>query len=180
MRPMLLAALALPLALTACDDGSERISELEGNLQSEQSRIAALEGELRAEKTRAENFERQVAEIETLRTSNAELTTRAETAEARVTELEAAPAAAPATAPTEAPGAATPAAEPAFDAARLGGPLNALVTNLREMDDGLTTIRRAARGNSEVIEALDGLRGNMREAGRQIEAISSDAKVELQ
>lgn len=173
MRPILLAAVALPLALTACDDGSERISELEGSLKTEQGRIAALEGELRAEKTRAENFERQVAEIETLRTTNTELTTRAETAEARVKELEVAPTAEPA-----ADAATTD--EPAFDAARLGGPLNALVANLREMDNGLTAIRRASRGNEDVINTLNTLRANMREAGRQIEAISSDAKVELE
>ena len=54
MRLLLVPALMLPLALAACDDGSERIAELEGTLQTERTRISTLEG--------------QVGEIETLRT----------------------------------------------------------------------------------------------------------------
>ena len=54
MRLLFVPALMLPLALAACDDGSERIAELEGTLQTERTRISTLEG--------------QVGEIETLRT----------------------------------------------------------------------------------------------------------------
>lgn len=59
MRLLLVPALMLPLALAACDDGSERITELEGTLESERARVVELEtrvGELDTLRTERDNL----------------------------------------------------------------------------------------------------------------------------
>lgn len=172
-----LAVLSLPalLLLAACDDGSERIAELEGNLEAERARIVELEkasgevetvrGELEALTTERDGLtgERDtiVAERDTVVAERDELRTRLEAAEARVKEIEAGVA-------------------DRLDAGAISAPLAVVFTKLREADQGLREIRLSFEENDERLGTTGAMRRALRDAGREIEKIATTAKIDLE
>lgn len=174
MRKALLLPLvvALPLALTACDDGSERIGELERELETQRTTLESSQTEVT---TFREDLEAARAEVEEasgqLNAARADLdATRADletargsldVANARIVELEAA------------------AGEHAAAAIALAGPMKALATRAEQQDAALTELETLVSYNASASAAVAVLRSNVQKLGEDIQAAAAAAQVEL-
>ena len=199
MRLLLVPALMLPLALAACDDGSERIAELEGNLQAERTKITTLEGQvgeldtLRTERdalikerdelivardTAAGERDQFTPQIETLTTERDALVKERDEIVAERDrlrgELETVQARV-----VELEQASTEAGE-AFDTATLREPMQAILVKLRETQAGLEELETRYGSEEGVRDAVTELRRRIGDTGADIRTIVERAKIELE
>lgn len=203
MRLLLVPALMLPLALAACDDGSERIAELEGTLQTERTRIADLETRvaevdtLRTERDALvkERDELVVArdtavgerdnftpQVETLTTERDALTTERDALTTERDELVAERDRLRGELETIQARVVEleQGAEGAFDTSVLREPMQAILVKLRETQTGLEELESRYGTEEGLREAVTGLRTRIGETGRDIRTIVERAKIELE
>ena len=196
MRLLLVPALMLPLALAACDDGSERITELEGTLNTERAKVVDLEqrvAEIDTLRTERDNLVKERDELivardtalgesgnftqerETLTKERDELVAERdrmrgelETVQARVVELE------------EAAKTAVADAGDAFDTTTLQEPMQAILIKLRDTQEGLERLETEYSTDDKIREAVANLRTRIGETGRDIRTVVERAKIELE
>ena len=196
MRLLLVPALMLPLALAACDDGSERIAELEGNLQTERTRVTELEGQvgeldtLRTERDALvkERDELLVArdtavgerdgfapQVETLTTERDTLTAERDELIAERDRLRGELETIQARVVELEEGAGN-----AFDTATLREPMQAILVKLRETQTGLEELETRYGDTEGLRDAVAGLRTRIGDTGQDIRTIVERARIELE
>ena len=188
MKFLLPAALVLPLALSACDDGADEIAALNTQLEAERARIVELEpqaarvteleqqvtrlpeletqaarvAELEPQVARVTELEEQVARLPEIEAERDRFRTELETTQARLTELEA--------------GAGTGSA---FDVKTIEEPVSVAFVKLRDTDRELRELRRRFADDPDTLQALGSLRTRLGEAGRELGRVAEAAKIDL-
>ena len=174
-RLLLPAALILPLALVACDDGADQIQSLNSQLETERARIVELEPqvarvaeleqqvarlpELETQAARVAELEPQAARVTEVEAERDRLRTELETSQARLAELE--------------------GAGPAFDVKTIEEPVSVAFVKLRDTDRELRELRRRFADDPETLRMLGSLRTNLRDAGTELGRVAESAKIDL-
>ena len=143
-------ALLLPLALTGCDDGSERIGELERQIEEQRAVVLSREADMGSVRTELEGAQTQLTAAQT----------ELQKAQARILELE--------------------SADKGIDAQTLRDPLNAIVTRLREHEVALQDLGSAAGDPDQVSAIAERMQTGIDAIAQELRTIAQAAGVEAE
>ncbi len=186
-------ALAAPLILAGCDDGAERITVLEQELQAERTGIETARTELEVARARVVELESAGADTATFQTERDAARTELEEMRARVTEMEDARLAdgdvatqmEATRAELDAANARiveleTVSAQPTDLQASFGDPMKSVVVRLQNYQRGLRQLEGTISDNEAAVQQVEALQADLIEIGRDLSVAADGAGIALE